>query len=76
MKAENLRLLRHNGIICFLDRDMHLLAPGGGRPLSSDRAALENLYTHRLPAYRAAAEVSIDNNGPIEETLSQLLALC
>ena len=74
LKDENLRLLRHNGLICLLDRDLQLLAPGGGRPLSRDRAALEALYARRMPVYRRAAEVIIDNNGSLDATISQLLA--
>ena len=76
LRAQNLRLMHHNGIICFLRRDLPLLRPGGGRPLSSSRSALEHLYEHRLPLYMAAADVVIDNNGPISETLSKLLELC
>ena len=76
LRPQNLRLMHHNGIICFLRRDLPLLRPGGGRPLSSSRSALEHLYEHRLPLYMAAADVVIDNNGPISETLSKLLELC
>ncbi len=76
LRPQNLRLMHHNGIICFLRRDLPLLRPGGGRPLSSNRSALEHLYEHRLPLYMAAADVVIDNNGPILETLSKLLELC
>ena len=74
LKDENVRLLRHNGLICLLDRDLQLLTPGGGRPLSRNRAALEALYARRMPVYRRAAEVIIDNNGSLDATISQLLA--
>lgn len=75
-KEENVRLLRHNGIICLLERAPELLVPTGDRPLSRDRAALLALYEKRLPRYHAAAEVVIDNNGPLERTLAQLEKLC
>ena len=76
MKEENVRLLRHNGIICLLERAPELLVPTGDRPLSRDRSALQALYEKRLPRYHAAAEVVIDNNGPLERTLAQLEKLC
>ena len=74
LKEQNVKLLKHNGLICLIERDLHLLSPGSGRPLSRSRAELESLWTARRAAYLKAAEVCIDNNGPIENTLAQLLA--
>ena len=76
LKPENIRLMHHNGIICLLQRDLAMLQPGGERPLSGNRRALEQLYERRRAAYLAAADIIIDNNGPFEDTLAQLLALC
>lgn len=76
LRPENVRLLRHNGIICLLQRDLQLLQPTPDRPLSSDRAALQAMYERRLPAYLKAAEMVIDNNGPLERTLAELEKLC
>ncbi|MBP5521104.1 MAG: hypothetical protein J6X82_01635 [Bacteroidales bacterium] len=74
LKEQNVKLLKHNGLICLIERDLHLLSPGSGRPLSRSRAELESLWTARRAAYLKAAEVCIDNNGPIDNTLAQLLA--
>ncbi|MBR3076272.1 MAG: shikimate kinase, partial [Bacteroidales bacterium] len=68
----NVRMLKHNGIICLIQRDLALLTPTADRPLSSGRTALEALYTKRLPFYRKAAEVCVSNNGPLEQTITQL----
>lgn len=76
LNAGNLRMLRHNGIICLLERDLELLVPCAGRPLARDRAALQALYGHRLPLYRKAADIIIDNNGPLERTVSELIKHC
>ena len=76
MKEENVRLLRHNGIICLIQRDLELLVPTADRPLSRDRAALQALYERRLPSYLKAAELTIDNNGPLKRTLEELQKLC
>ena len=76
MKPENVRLLRHNGIICLLQRDLGLLVPTDGRPLSRDRAALQSLYDRRLPFYLKAAELTVDNNGPLEHTVEELMKQC
>ena len=74
LKEQNVKLLRHNGLICLIERDLHLLSPGSGRPLSRSRAELEPRWTSRRAAYLRAAEVCIDNNGPLEDTIAQLLA--
>lgn len=76
LKQENVRLLRLNGIICMLQRDLELLVPTEGRPLSRDREALRVLYDRRLPRYLEAADIRIDNNGPKEAALKELEALC
>ena len=74
LKPENVRMLRSNGLVCLLERDLALLTPGGGRPLAPDRSALRALWHRRLPAYLAAADVRIDNNGTLDHTISQLLS--
>ena len=73
LNAGNVRMLRHNGLICFLKRDLELLDPGTGRPLAPDRAALRSLYEKRMPIYSAAAEVTVENNTTLEQAVSQLL---
>lgn len=73
LREENVRLLRHNGSICLLERDINLLTPTADRPLSQDRNALESLFTKRLPFYRKASEHIISNNGPLAETIEELL---
>ena len=72
LRDENVRLLRHNGIICLIDRDLQLLTPTGDRPLSSNAAALEALYSKRLPYYRRAAEISVGNNGTLSSAVEEL----
>lgn len=72
LNGANVRMLKHNGIICLLQRDLALLTPTADRPLSSGRAALEALYTKRLPFYRKAAEICVSNDGPLERTIAQL----
>ena len=61
---DNIRLLRHNSAICFLDRALeHLAAGDPTRPLSSSAQAVAVLYAQRLPLYRALSDFTIDNNG-------------
>ena len=58
-QARNLPLLRQNGKLFFLKRDLKLL-PKAGRPLSQANS-LEKMYEVRLPLYRAFADAEINN---------------
>ena len=67
---DNVRLMRHNGVIFFLDRALERLAiQDPSRPLSSSREAVEALYVQRLPLYRRYSDMTIDNNGAQEDTV-------
>lgn len=68
---ENIPLLRQNGILFWLHRDLDKL-PTNGRPLSQNHP-LSQLYEKRVPLYQAAADYSISNNGSLEDTLAQIL---
>ena len=59
LREENLRALRQNGVLFFLDRPLAELLPTADRPLSADRAAMEQRYHERYDKYTAAADVRI-----------------
>ncbi len=71
LRAENVRRLRQNGRIYFLDRPVEHLVPTDDRPLSRDREALNRRYNERYPRYAAAADTRI----PVEGTAAQAAAL-
>ncbi|MCF0120345.1 MAG: shikimate dehydrogenase [Oscillospiraceae bacterium] len=56
---ENVRALKRNGTVVFLDRAPDELCATSDRPLSSSREALMRLYAERLPIYRAAADITL-----------------
>ena len=62
LDADNVRALKQNGVLVFLDRRPENLIATDDRPLSSRRSALEKLYAERYDIYCAAAEVHIDAN--------------
>ena len=69
LRAENVRAMRQNGVVLMLDRNIEAL-PMDGRPLSSGRQALHDMWEKRAPKYRAAADQCIDNNAAIERTIA------
>ena len=62
LDPENVRSLKQNGVLVFLDRKVENLIATDDRPLASRRNALEKLYAERYDIYCAAAEVHIDAN--------------
>lgn len=61
-RPANVAALRQNGPVVFIDRPLELLRTGGGRPLSTDRAALARMEAERRPLYLAAADLHIPND--------------
>lgn len=73
LSAKNVRLLKKNGKLFFLDRPLSLLSASDDRPLSSRRAELEIMYEKRLPLYLAAADERIANDGEAEAAAERIL---
>jgi shikimate dehydrogenase len=67
LREENIRHLRANGRIFFLDRKPENILPTDDRPLSSDRAALKKRYDERYPIYTATADSVIPVTGSPED---------
>jgi len=73
LRAENLPLLRQNGRIYRITRDVTQLA-SEGRPLSVSPERLREMEAEREPFYRRAADVTVGNDGTPEETAAAILA--
>lgn len=64
-------LLRQNGRIFWLQRDVETL-PTAGRPLSQS-GSLQAMYAERAPLYEAFADRMIDNNGTAQDAVNAIL---
>ncbi len=73
LDEQNFAPLAQNGRIVWLTRPLEKLATEG-RPLSTDRAALETMYETRLPRYRRFAEITVSNDRPLAQTVADCLA--
>ena len=70
---DNIRLMRHNSRIVFLERDLDRLAKADpSRPLSASAQAVQKMYEERLPLYRKYSDFTIDNNGAQKETVRRI----
>ena len=69
-KKRNYPLLRQNGTVVWLWRDPALL-PTAGRPLSQ-KTSPRILHARRLPLYQQFADLTVENSGPVAETVSKI----
>ena len=70
-REENYNSLHQNGTIVWLKRDLDKL-PVSGRPVSQ-RDGVQAIYEKRSPLYQRFADIVVDNNGEIGETVGQIL---
>lgn len=73
LKPENVRALKANGVLLFLDRPVDELKVSDDRPLSSDRERVRKLFAERYPIYLAAADVHIHSGKNANETAHMIL---
>ena len=70
-RERNYAPLSQNGRIVFLHRNVAEL-PIDGRPISQATPKAE-LYAKRLPLYKAFADVEVENNGKLTDTVEAIL---
>ncbi|MBR6726013.1 MAG: shikimate dehydrogenase [Clostridia bacterium] len=59
LRQENVRVLRQNGRIFFIDAPLSRLNATSDRPLSNTEDKLKKLYNERIDIYKAAADVTV-----------------
>ncbi len=74
LDAKNVRALKRNGTVVFLDRSPEKLIPTNDRPLSSDREALMQRYTERYNIYKTSADITVDGDGSVVQTAENVLS--
>lgn len=67
LRPQNVRYLKQNGRVYFLNRALDMLTPTDTRPLSSDFKALEKRYNERYDIYCASADVIVPGNGTVKQ---------
>lgn len=62
LNHNNIKMLKQNGVIFFIDRPYDKLLPTVDRPLANDKEAIKKRYEERYDLYRASADFIIDAN--------------
>lgn len=73
-REENLFVIKSNGKAIWIKRDPNALAVQG-RPLSKDVETAKRLYEERKPLYNKFADVIVENDKTIEDTVKEIILL-
>ncbi|MCI5773988.1 MAG: shikimate dehydrogenase [Erysipelotrichaceae bacterium] len=69
----SINYLQENGLVIFIDRDLAKLACTDDRPLSNSFAKLQLLYQQRYALYRKYSDITITNNGDIQQAIDAII---
>ncbi len=72
LREENVALLKQNGILVFLDRDIQKIRPTDSRPLSDSIEKLKTLYEKRKPIYTAAADFTVNSDESVQHSIQKI----
>ena len=71
LRRDNVRALKRNGRIVFLDRPLCELVPTPDRPLALSREAIEERYRERYSIYLSSADVRVETE-TVEKTAEKV----
>ena len=72
LRPENVKRLRENGRIYFVDRSLGLLLPSEDRPLSSTAVDLQKRYEERYPIYCAVCDSRIVADTAVDDVANRI----
>ena len=75
LREENVRALKQNGFLFFIDRPLELLTATPDRPFSSDADALRKRYEERYDIYCHVADSRVDGSGSVESVSAEIIYL-
>jgi shikimate kinase len=73
LNEENIKNLKRNGRLFFIDRPIERLIPTASRPLSSDRESIEKRYCERYGIYSAVCDERIDADCEADAVADKIL---
>ena len=75
LDRENIDALKQNGLIVYIRRDVDKLLATEDRPLSTDNEAIRKLYDSRYRLYESYADITVENNGDIEDAVNEIIEM-
>lgn len=75
LRERNIDALKKNGIVIFLDRPVGRIPAADDRPLADTPEKVAALHKKRYPAYCAACDVRVLNDGSAEDVSKKILSV-
>lgn len=72
LKEENVKELKRNGILIYIDVPLEKLKPTDDRPLSSSQSMLEKMYFERNEIYKSVSDLRIESNYNADDTTKKI----
>ena len=73
LREENVKHLKQNGLVIFLDRDVENIIPTSDRPLGNDREAIRKRYDERYPIYSSVGDITVDSNRDVNTVAEDII---
>ena len=73
LNSDNIALLKGNGLIVFIDRDLDKLISTSDRVLSNTDDKLRQLYDSRIDLYRKYSDFIVSNNDNIDYCINKII---
>lgn len=73
LKNENVRALKGNGKLIFLDRSLDKLITTDNRPLSNNKEDLKRRYFERYEIYKSVCDVRVDDDKSLHEVVKEVM---
>ncbi len=68
LNADNIRNLKHNGTVIFLDRPLDQLVPTFDRPTANTKDSIVKRYNERIDIYNSVNDITVSVTNPHETT--------
>ena len=69
---DTMRALSQNGIVIWIQRDLHALFATDSRPLTGDETYMKKLYEERKDLYQKYSDAVVVNDGSLEEAVEKI----
>ena len=73
LREANIKRLRQNGIIYFIDRDLDKLIPTDDRPTANSIEQITKRYNERYNLYLKYSDYQIKNNDSIDKCITEII---
>lgn len=73
LNNDNVKRLKQNGKLFFINRPLDKLIATKSRPLSSDKQALQKRFEERYPVYKSCCDYEIDADCTITEVVEKII---